>query len=108
MFPWVKLAVCRCIGSDYGLAPNRRQAIIWANVGIAYCRKYRPIYASLGPRSRRLTLAINTNSDLLASSLSADVWSRGHWTYSLQWRHMSDMASQITGNSTGYSAACSG
>ena len=32
------------IGSDNGLAPNRRQAIIWTNVGTFYWR----IYASLG------------------------------------------------------------
>ena len=32
------------IGSDNGLAPNRRQAIIWTNVGMLYWR----IYASLG------------------------------------------------------------
>ena len=32
------------IGSDNGLAPNRRQAIIWTNVGMLYRR----IYASLG------------------------------------------------------------
>ena len=32
------------IGSDNGLVPNRRQAIIWSNVGMFYW----PIYASLG------------------------------------------------------------
>ena len=32
------------IGSDNGLAPNRRQAIIWSNGGLG-CRR---IYASLG------------------------------------------------------------
>ena len=32
------------IGSDNGLAPNRRQAIIWINVGMFYWR----IDASLG------------------------------------------------------------
>ena len=32
------------IGSDNGLAPSRRQAIIWTNVGLAYGR----IYLSLG------------------------------------------------------------
>ena len=31
------------IGSDNGLAPNRRQAIIWTNGGLVYWR----IYASL-------------------------------------------------------------
>ena len=33
------------IGSDNGLAPNRRQTINWTNVGMLYRR----IYASLGP-----------------------------------------------------------
>ena len=32
------------IGSDNGLVPNRRQAIIWTNAGVVNCR----IYASLG------------------------------------------------------------
>ena len=32
------------IGSDNGLAPARREAIIWSNVGMLYWR----IYASLG------------------------------------------------------------
>ena len=32
------------IGSDKGLAPSRRQAIIWTNVGIGHQR----LYASLG------------------------------------------------------------
>ena len=32
------------IGSDNGLAPNRRQAIIWTNDGLVYWR----IYASVG------------------------------------------------------------
>ena len=32
------------LGSDNGLSPNRHQAIIWANDGLAYCR----IYMSLG------------------------------------------------------------
>ena len=31
-------------GSDNGLAPNRRQAIIWTNVGMLYWH----IYVSLG------------------------------------------------------------
>ena len=32
------------IGLDNGLAPNRRQAIIWTNAGLIYWR----IYAALG------------------------------------------------------------
>ena len=37
------------IGSDNALAPNRRQAIIWSNVGMLYRR----IYASLGLKELR-------------------------------------------------------
>ena len=42
------------IGSDNGLALNRRQAIIWANVGILYWCKY----SSLGPAELKVFQSI--------------------------------------------------
>ena len=45
LFRWVQLKYAS-IGSDNGLEPTRRQAIIWTNDGLVYWRKY----ASLGLR----------------------------------------------------------
>ena len=42
------------IGSDNGLAPNRRQAIIWTNYGLGYWRIYAP-FALNEFRTRRPT-----------------------------------------------------
>ena len=53
------------IGSDNGMAPNRRHAIIWSNVGMLYWR----IYASLSPNE----LMNNLKLDCLWFSRHADM-----------------------------------
>ena len=53
------------IGSDNGLAPNRQQVIIWANVGMLYwC-----IYASLGLNELSIYSLPKTHCKLISSHL---------------------------------------
>ena len=82
------------IGLDNGLAPNRRQAIIWTNDGLCFCH----IYASLGlnelkfhrlPRCKKVTYACTSlcthfidsmwPSDALWQEKIIAVSSRGQW-----------------------------
>ena len=70
----VQLTINSSIGSDNGLAPTRRQAIIWTNVDPVHRR----IYAALGgdelmhaheKRYRELIFSLNTNGFLCADTL---------------------------------------
>ena len=58
------------IGSDNGLAPNRRQAIIWTNDGPGYWR----LYASLD--LNELNAVLNT------------FWGKKFWTVFNTYRHL--------------------
>ena len=117
------------IGSDNGLTPDRRQAIIWTNVGML----------SIGPLGTKLSeilIAIHLFSfKKMHLKMSSGKWRpcclglkvfygmplsdmnnvANSWqgtaapcNFVLQWRIMSTMASQITSVSIVFSIVCSG
>ena len=86
------------IVSDNGMAPIRRQSIIWNNDGLIYWR----LYASLGLHVNEMVTVHGTTAfifdwrvDILGKGFQID---RKVFEI-IQWRHMSVIASQITGHS---------